>query len=164
MNNLAVIERFDAIKELIQANWYDVEFNNRTRMLKRSLDKYLSQWEKGAYITRLKDYQTLEEEIQRMAESGDKWFYIGHTNKLGNYQWSTKPTDAEAVETITEENLTKKRTYYTRLADHPAENVGALIRPYLHPDADRHPKCLNSNRHGQNLIKGIAFVLVYGRL
>lgn len=164
MNNLAVIERFDAIKELIQANWYDVKFNNRTRELKTSLDSYLSGWEEGAHITRLEDYRKLEEKIQRMAERRKVWFYIGHTNKLGNYQWSTKPTDAEAVETITEENLTKKRTYYTRLADQSAENVGALKGPYLHPDADRHPKCLNSNRHGQNLIKGIAFVLVYVRL
>lgn len=158
MTNLAMIDRLDAIKELVQENWYsDDELKDMLKKrLKTVLDKYLSRWEQCAQMTKLENCQQLQQQIENIAGNGNEWYYIGHLNNLNYKLWSTKPTDREAVATIAAENLTKQSTYYTHLAGNREENVGALIEQFL-----QHQQCLNAELHGEDLINGIAFVVVY---
>lgn len=158
MTNLAMIDRLDAIKELVQENWYDDDElkDMLKRRLKPFLDKYLSRWEQCAQMRKLESYQELQQQIENITGNGNEWYYIGHLKKLNYNLWSIKPTDGGAVATIAAENLTKQRTYYTHLVGNPEENVGALIEQFL-----QHQQCLNAELDGEDLIYGIAFVVVY---
>ena len=106
-------------------------------------------------MTQLNDYNQLIGRINEIQQDGNKWFYIGYTNRLGDDLWMAGPQNARAIQMIGDLQLDKTHTYYTHLADIPEQNENDLINMFVHP------RCLNAAPNGRHDPNGIVYCLVY---
>lgn len=113
---------------------------------------WVSRWSQCDQMTKLDSYAALRDKIDEISNDGDTQFYIGYTKKLGDYLWTTTPKSKKYKSC----GLVKSHTFYTHLKSNPAETERNLIDTFFD-----YPKCLNGNRCGLNLEKGIVYVLVY---
>ena len=127
-----------------------------------SLEEFNRKWRQCDSMTRLNNYGGLIHKINEIQQDRNKWFYIGYTNRLCDYLWTTEPKSAGAGETIRNQQLDKKHTYYTQLADVAGQNENNLISMFFQNGAiDDDRRCLNKQPYGKQYTKGIVYCLVY---
>ena len=124
--------------------------------LRADFERFKSNWEQCNRMTRLNNYQELEDKINELAgqEAEGVWFYIGYTGKIGHYLWYKQPDNAKFTNLVPGD-ARKSHTYYIHLEDNAGQNENALIQQFKNG-----PRCLNIDDGLDNLV-GIVYVLVY---
>ena len=123
-----------------------------------SMQAFRRKWEQCGSMTQLNDYNQLIDRINEIQQDGNKWFYIGYTNRLGDDLWMAGPQNAHAIQMIGNLQLDKTHTYYTHLAGVAGQNENNLINMFVQNGAIR---CLNVQPFGNEDIQGIVYCLVY---
>ena len=128
----------------------------------QSLENFRIKWEQCVSMTQLNDYDALSNEITDIARHENTWFYIGYTNRLSDYLWTTEPKSEKAMAIIQNQQLVKTHTYYTQLRDIEGQNEFNLINMVVQNVAIiDHERCLNRARNGIHDPNGIVYCLVY---
>ena len=121
-----------------------------------SMQALRRKWEQCGSMTQLNDYDQLIGRINEIQQDGNKWFYIGYTNRLGDDLWMAGPQNARAIQMIGDLQLDKTHTYYTHLAGVAGQNNNNLINMFV-----QNGRCLNLQPFGNEDIQGIVYCLVY---
>ena len=133
--------------------------NELVRTLKNNIEVFNSMFDQCNQMT-LKDYNALRDTIAQLAQDRNKWFYIGHTNRLHHlqqyYLWTTEPDNQKFDNAKAGNNLVKSHTYYTHLQLLQGQHKTALVQ--LH---QQNPRCLNAAHPENTSLDGIVYVLVY---
>ena len=127
-----------------------------------SLEEFNRKWLQCNLMTRM-SYVDLRRQINDITQEQNTWFYIGYTNDLSDYLWTTEPKSADVRDNIINpQQLVKTHTYYTHLEGVEGQNEHNLINMVVQNGAIiDHDRCLNRARNGIHDPNGIVYCLVY---
>ena len=120
-------ERAVELKEVLTEEVND-EPNELEKFLKNNFIEYINSFQKRlgdcARIEKLDSYDALREKIKEISEEPRKRFYIGYTNKLRDYLWTTTPKSKQWKNMIGVSELVKRMTYYIHRDNEQNEGDG----------------------------------------
>lgn len=117
------VELKDALTEEV-----DVEPNELKKFLKNNFIEYINSFQKSlgdcARIEKRDNYAGLRTKIMEISKQRQKRFYIGYTNKLSDYLWTTTPKSKKWMKMIDDDELVKHMTYYIHRDNEQNEGDG----------------------------------------
>ena len=169
-------------KEVLEKKMPDGKINELQKYLKdefiSSIDSFDNHLTECLNMENLGNYANLKSKIEEISRLRGKRFYIGYTEKISDYLWTTQAKSKKWEEAIKEGKLRKVKTYYIHRHDDNEdesdededdsdededenENGEDETEATLISKFGKRARCLNGKHPGSFSKTGIIYVLEY---
>ncbi|KAJ7385589.1 Signal peptidase complex subunit 2 [Desmophyllum pertusum] len=110
-------KKAEELKDLLTGEVENGELDELEKYLKKNFIMNIKTFQErledcATRIEKLDSFAALRNKIIEISNQQRKRFYIGYTNKLSHYLWTTTPKGKKWIEKIAEDKLVKRTTYY----------------------------------------------------